>query len=322
LDFGLAKSVHPGNDDDDASTLSLSDRIMSPEQAQGLEVDARSDLFSFGVLLYEMLSARSPFRGRSLFEILHRVTTDQQQPVRQLNPRVPQPLSDLVDRLLEKDPARRGEGAGAVAEVLASIAAHSPYSVETGAVEATEIWDRTRRTEAEKRPVVLRSWPSPELPAEPYPVLLPYTHPALLAGRDQEIAELRRLVRMPVPILGLCAPSGAGKSSLLVGGLVPALRASGATPVALVRHPHEPGIAGRLLGETQGASPPGSRGGPTHFSELKEKDGTSNMLEELLEGRHTIGCCGTTFLALRRRSIQPGRARCRPVSSDSRPSCS
>ncbi len=94
----------------------------------------------------------------------------------------------------------------------------------------------------------LRRWPPPELPARPYPVLLPYTHPDLLAGRDRELAEVRQLLARPLPILGLHAPSGTGKSSFLYAGLVQTLRAE-RRPVALVRHPCEPGIARRLLGD-------------------------------------------------------------------------
>ncbi|MCP4654877.1 MAG: SUMF1/EgtB/PvdO family nonheme iron enzyme [bacterium] len=95
---------------------------------------------------------------------------------------------------------------------------------------------------------LLRAWPPPEFPEQPYPVLLPYTHPELMAGREEEIAELRRRLRTPVAILGLGAPSGTGKSSLLLAGLVPALRSEG-RPVAVVRHPHEPGLAGHLLAD-------------------------------------------------------------------------
>ncbi len=106
--------------------------------------------------------------------------------------------------------------------------------------------------------LTLRTWPPPELPVEPYPVLLPYAHPELMAGREQEIEKLRMQLRLPVPILGLGATSGTGKSSLLLAGLVPRLRfsgamsaerAPGATLVAVVRHPQEPGVAGRLLGD-------------------------------------------------------------------------
>jgi formylglycine-generating enzyme required for sulfatase activity len=94
----------------------------------------------------------------------------------------------------------------------------------------------------------LRRWPSPQLPPRPYPLLLPYIHPDLLAGRERETDELHRLLTLPVPIIGLYAVSGTGKSSLLAGGLVPTLRAAG-RPVAVVRHPAEPGLASRLLGD-------------------------------------------------------------------------
>ncbi len=94
----------------------------------------------------------------------------------------------------------------------------------------------------------LRRWSPPEFPARPYPLLLPYTHPGLFAGRDRELLELRRLLARPVPILGLHAPSGTGKSSLLHAGLVQGLRAEG-RPVAFDRHPCEPGIVRRLIGD-------------------------------------------------------------------------
>ncbi len=86
----------------------------------------------------------------------------------------------------------------------------------------------------------LRRYPPPELPAVPYPLLLPYSHPDLMAGRDADLAGLRRTLTRPVTAVGLHAASGTGKSSLLTGALVPALRAEG-RPVALVRHPAEAG---------------------------------------------------------------------------------
>lgn len=94
----------------------------------------------------------------------------------------------------------------------------------------------------------LRRWPALKLPQQPYPVLLPYTHPDLMAGRERELEELRHLLAQPIPILGLHAPSGTGKSSFLSAGLVPILRAE-KLAVALDRHPCEPGLVRRLLGD-------------------------------------------------------------------------
>ncbi len=121
-------------------------------------------------------------------------------------------------------------------------------------------WSRSRTaSEAAARPsrppssassagLSLRAWPRPELPEHPWPVLLPCSHPDLLAGRDSELEEVVERLERPTLILGLHGASGAGKSSLLAGGLVPALRAAGRA-AALDRHPAEPGLATRLVGD-------------------------------------------------------------------------
>ena len=94
----------------------------------------------------------------------------------------------------------------------------------------------------------LRRFEAPELPPMPYPLLLPYGHPELMAGRDDDLADLRRTLAQPVTVVGLHAASGTGKSSLLAGGLVPTLRAEG-RPVAFEHYPTEPGLTSRLLGD-------------------------------------------------------------------------
>ncbi len=124
LDFGLAKPVPEAASGDDHErpttedvTLTAEGRIlgtastMSPEQALGRPVDHRSDLFSLGVLLYEILSGRSPFAGRNTPEILNRICNVPEAPLHRLDPSIPRRVSDLVARLLEKDPSRRPESA-------------------------------------------------------------------------------------------------------------------------------------------------------------------------------------------------------------------
>ncbi len=124
LDFGLAKRLEPGADDDSLTAEGAvvgTRRAMSPEQAKGGTLDVRSDLFSLGVLIYEICTARSPFRGDDRGQTLERVIAEVPPSASDLNPSVPAPLATLVKDLLEKDPARRPASAESVAERLRRI---------------------------------------------------------------------------------------------------------------------------------------------------------------------------------------------------------
>ncbi|MEA2599272.1 MAG: eukaryotic-like serine/threonine-protein kinase [Acidobacteriota bacterium] len=124
LDFGLAKPLVPANGD---PTLTMSGlvlgtcRSMSPEQAKGAEVDERSDLFSLGVMLYEMLTGQPPFRGSGALEILTQVISKDPPRVDTVRPAVPSRLGSLIARLLEKEPAFRPHSAAEVVHELAAI---------------------------------------------------------------------------------------------------------------------------------------------------------------------------------------------------------
>ena len=80
---------------------------MSPEQARGQEVDHRSDIFSFGALLYHMCTGSVPFHGASSVEVMHAVITKTQTPVRELNLDTPRALAAVIDRAMAKSPADR-----------------------------------------------------------------------------------------------------------------------------------------------------------------------------------------------------------------------
>ena len=122
-DFGLARAA----DDLDLTQtgeIAGTPQYMSPEQAQGLALDARSDLFSLGSVLYAMCTGRSPFRADCAIAVIRRVCDEKHPPIREVNPEIPNSLCTLIDRLLAKNPADRIQTAQEVADLLSSP--HAP----------------------------------------------------------------------------------------------------------------------------------------------------------------------------------------------------
>jgi len=122
LDFGLAKLVHNvGTDSDHAlaadNSLTAVGVIpgtavyMSPEQARSEEIDFRSDLFSFGVVMYEMSTGKKPFSGKNSLMTLDAVLHDKPIPPGELNPKVPVELEGIIGKAMEKDRKQRYQSA-------------------------------------------------------------------------------------------------------------------------------------------------------------------------------------------------------------------
>ena len=80
---------------------------MSPEQAKGVPLDARTDLFSLGTVIYEMATGKTPFAGESTAEVFAALLKENPPPVSSLNPAMPKKLDAIVEKLLRKDPAQR-----------------------------------------------------------------------------------------------------------------------------------------------------------------------------------------------------------------------
>jgi serine/threonine protein kinase len=133
-DFGIARRTpvaaagdHIGHDSvtRDGFVVGTS-RAMSPEQIQGLDIDARSDLFSFGVMLYELVTGTSPFAAHVDAMTILRVLGERQPPACTVRTDVPRALSDLIDHLLEKAPAERPESAAEVRDRLCRVLDRHP----------------------------------------------------------------------------------------------------------------------------------------------------------------------------------------------------
>ncbi len=125
-DFGIARR-QPATGESTGETLTREGvvmgtyRSMSPEQACGDPLDARSDLFSFGVLLYETFTGESPFLAENNARTVRRVLNHRPPPARERAGGVPPSLSELIDHLLEKEPSLRPRDAQEVAERLAAL---------------------------------------------------------------------------------------------------------------------------------------------------------------------------------------------------------
>jgi eukaryotic-like serine/threonine-protein kinase len=135
MDFGIARSAYlPGMTQTGA--LVGTPEYMSPEQAKGEKLDERSDLFSLGVILYELLIGQSPYHSDTPLATLWRRIQEKAKPLTELDPTIPKPLSDIVGKALEIDPNNRFSSATEFAQHLESWLGISPSMVGSTTYQA------------------------------------------------------------------------------------------------------------------------------------------------------------------------------------------
>jgi len=150
LDFGLAKLVGKERAGPEETTAEAKEGplsqpgavagtfgYMSPEQASGGSVDARSDVFSFGLVLYEMVTGRRPFGGGSIAEMVTALLKEQPKPPSELVPDVPKELERIIQRCLRKEPGRRFQHMGDVKVELQELKEESDSQTTAPAGTAT-----------------------------------------------------------------------------------------------------------------------------------------------------------------------------------------
>jgi predicted Ser/Thr protein kinase len=146
LDFGLAKLHKPSSDTDATETQVTmvgtsvgTPAYMSPEQAKGEPEDARSDIFTFGVILYEIACRRRPFQGRSAHAMMYQVVHEEPPPPASLNPAVTPELASLIARCLRKDRNARPQSMEEVAAGLAGVSPAPPRRMSRRALLALPV---------------------------------------------------------------------------------------------------------------------------------------------------------------------------------------
>jgi len=178
LDFGLAKLLEPpGAARDAASAEDISHvetlartqagmvlgtlRYMSPEQARGLSVDHRSDLFSLGIVLYEMVTGQPPFTGNSPVDTLHAIAFEETRPVTALKANLPASLQRVIGRCLRKRREDRYPDARELAADLKAV----QREVESGITGATPLTARLQDALRSLRDVTPGTWFVPAMAA-------------------------------------------------------------------------------------------------------------------------------------------------------------
>ncbi len=193
LDFGLAKLASPSGQRSDlcaTSALTLPGLVlgtlayMSPEQASGHELDFRSDQFSFGLVLYEMVTGKCAFNRGTAAETMVAILREQAEPIGVQNPDAPPPLSWAIERCLAKEPDKRYVSTRDLARELAAI--------------------RDRFSE------------KPVKQVDPRPANIPVQQTGFV-GREKEVAAAKELLqRQDVRLVTITGPGGIGKTRLAV----------------------------------------------------------------------------------------------------------
>jgi predicted ATPase/tRNA A-37 threonylcarbamoyl transferase component Bud32 len=234
LDFGLAKvlSSHVAKgvaEDSSEEALTLRGVIpgttsyMSPEQVRGEEIDARSDLFSFGIVLYEMATGQRPFVGKNRVVLMNAILNARPVAASKVNPSLPAALDTIIARVLEKDREKRFQHAAEIGADLKRLRAQTKDApmtvvaaapVEPNARPMGHVF--TRYLAREFAAIRDRFSEKPVEQVEARPTNLPVPRTGFV-GREKEIAAAKELLlRQDVRLVTVTGPGGIGKTRLAV----------------------------------------------------------------------------------------------------------
>ncbi len=215
-DFGIARVFGTATLTSAGSVVGTVE-YMSPEQASGKRIDARSDLYSLGILLYTMVTGSLPYRGKDYLEVLQQHRYGRFDPPRKLAPEIPVWLDDLICQLMEKEPQRRPPNAETVRRRLIAVlrkvdlrhAEHSPSRErDTFVFESTS--GPVAVVEPETGETAVLAQGEDRDPTEPSPTLLVRLMRSLAGTDDRPIERTRKLfARVLLAVVLLAAGYGA-----------------------------------------------------------------------------------------------------------------
>ncbi|HET9765386.1 MAG TPA: serine/threonine-protein kinase, partial [Thermoanaerobaculia bacterium] len=174
-DFGIAKMLGQGTELTQTGSVVGSPHYLSPEQIRGEELDGRSDLFSLGVVLYELLTRHRPFEGETITTLVYQILAREPNPIAGLRPGLPERVERTVVKMLAKDRDARFATAQEVADELAACERELPAAVlNAPAAAIPEELEETRQLPApptppptpKPTPPAAWSMPMPGMPAD------------------------------------------------------------------------------------------------------------------------------------------------------------
>ena len=324
LDFGLAKinqkPVVDSSSDGETRAASVTAEgsvmgtlpYMSPEQVQGHDADARSDIFAFGVVLYELIAGTRPFTGKTQASLVASILKDTPRPLLEIAPRTPRGLAEVVRTCLEKDPEKRWQSARDVKHALRWMAAESPPSTPARSVR---VWQASAALMAAialgiaawgfrptvPGPPVRFEAPWPENATLSDPAISPDGRKVVAAGgglwlRDFDAFEWRRLPGTEGASTPFWSPDGRWVA-FLAGTTLRRVAATGGPPETLATFPTT-GVVGlgtwNRHGDIVVGSWGGGSGGPLWH--VSPAGGVATAVTEVDLSREEFVHAGPTFL--------------------------